>query len=705
MRRHPYFRSTTAVLTSVIFPLLAHQTLSQPSQPQSVGGAAFARVGNNFYIQGGATYADNLVQTFWSLDLSQPWTTAAPAWTSLPAGPYNGFHSAGYSSDNSTFYTFGRDTAASASQVAASWLNIYDIATKTWSAPPTGSVVLQDNSRRDFSVVTNPSANKIYILGGDGGPAGSTLSNAFNVYDPATKTLTETTSTGPQNPSTYGAVWASKLGAMLVIGGGNSPNLWIYWPLTGGWSTQNTTGTFAYSRNSHCAASNADGSLVAIFGGFPIGSGTADPNAYILNTQSWTWTTVPYSGKGRGNAACTVVDNTFMVWGGFYTTPSTNGGVPTGAECMLLLDLQKLQWQLSYTPSSAMISGGNGNGGGGNGTSGSGGSGKGGMSAGLIGGICAAAVAVLVVGAWAIYERNRRKRQRHQKVPQQEESEMRMQSASHHGDGGGGGGAVGGVGAYGHGASNNGKPAVGAYGNGGGGAGGNFGDPSLAIAANVAVNDVYAAELQRQYDQQQFDQQQQQLLEQQQFQQRQEQLLQQQQHQHDYSPKIFQPQQQQQQYPQNQQHYQNQFTQPSPHMSDAHYTKPNVAEYLDSEPANTDSMYGDSYGLGYPSPTSSSAAPIGTIYYPPPPPVTVAPAPDTPDPTYEKGSGAMFTSSAGSPQVTPYNSSGYHDYGRDSLMTTSTADDSYKRLSSPQGGPGFGTVDLGSPGAPQAIIP
>jgi len=213
---------------------------AQATQPQSVGGAAFTRIGSNFYIQGGSLYADNLVQSLWSLDLSSSWSTSNPAWTSLPPGPYNGFHSAGFSSDNSTLYTFGRDTAASASQIAPSWLNIYDISSKTWSAPASNPAALTDNSRRDFSVVTNPGANKIYILGGDGGAAGSTMSNAFDVYDPAAKSLTENAmTTGPQNAVTYGAVWVPRLSNMLVIGGGNNPaGLWTYTPSTGAWATQ-----------------------------------------------------------------------------------------------------------------------------------------------------------------------------------------------------------------------------------------------------------------------------------------------------------------------------------------------------------------------------------------------------------------------------------------------------------------------------------
>ncbi|KAF8932275.1 hypothetical protein BGZ58_007134 [Dissophora ornata] len=213
------------------------------AQPQPCGGSAFARVGNRFYIQGGATSADNLLQPFWALNLSIAWNTSQPAWIPLPLGPANAYHSAGYSADNQSFITFGRDTAAASTVIPKSWVNIYNITTGSWSVsfnPPN----LADNSRRDFFVVTNPTANKIYILGGDAGSTGSNTSIAFDTYDPTTRTLVEvsTPSPGPQNISTYAAVWVPRLSVMMVIGGALPvavpQGLYLFHPDTGTWSTQ-----------------------------------------------------------------------------------------------------------------------------------------------------------------------------------------------------------------------------------------------------------------------------------------------------------------------------------------------------------------------------------------------------------------------------------------------------------------------------------
>ncbi|KAG0031075.1 hypothetical protein BGZ81_001806 [Podila clonocystis] len=385
------------------------------AQPQPCGGAAFARVGNKFYIQGGATSGDNLLASLWALDLSKAWSTSQPAWSSLALGPFNAYHSAGYMADNSSFITFGRDTAADPQVIPQSWVNVYDIATNAWtfSSNPAN---MNDNSRRDFAAVTNPTANKVYILGGDAGPAGAIWSNMFSVYDLMSRTLTEapTAAPGPQSISTYAAVWVPRLSAMLVIGGalqsGSSQGLYIYRPDTGEWSTQATTGSFTYARISHCAASNADGSIIAVYGGFIAKTNSGDPYVYLLDTRTWTWTTTVAPGRGRGNIACAIVDDTFMVWGGFYNNPNTVNGVPLGAEALLLFKLSTKTWTTNYTPGS--VAGGSPPDSGvdtpdPNNPNTTKPAGKG-LSTAVIGGIAAGACAILLVAAFTIYDIHRR---------------------------------------------------------------------------------------------------------------------------------------------------------------------------------------------------------------------------------------------------------------------------------------------------------
>ena len=219
------------------------QFANAQGQPQPCGGAAHEVVGNKFYIHGGALQGDQLLQSLWALDLTTSWTTSKPAWNALQLGPYNAYHSGGRSADNKSFIVFGRDTAAEPNVIPNSFVNIFDIASGTWTeVNPQG---IEDNSRRDFDVVTNPSANKVYILGGDAGPGGSIYSNMFTTYDVATQTVTEVTTPapGPQSISTYNAVWSATLKAMVVIGGNYksgaaAQGLLLYHPDTGSWTTQ-----------------------------------------------------------------------------------------------------------------------------------------------------------------------------------------------------------------------------------------------------------------------------------------------------------------------------------------------------------------------------------------------------------------------------------------------------------------------------------
>lgn len=146
---------------------------------------------------------------------------------------------------------------------------------------------------------------------------------------------------------------------------------------------------------------DGDGSLIVVFGGFIGGSGPGDPNIYVLNTATWTWTATKYPGSGRGNAACAVVDDTFMVWGGFLSSPNTVNGVATGADVLALYSLSNSQWQTTYTPSAAMISnnpdGGSVYPGGGNGTAPPPNGNHNSLSTGALAGIIAGVVAALAV--------------------------------------------------------------------------------------------------------------------------------------------------------------------------------------------------------------------------------------------------------------------------------------------------------------------
>ncbi|KAF9114360.1 hypothetical protein BGX27_011101 [Mortierella sp. AM989] len=430
---------TLSIALSYLSPICAQQ------QPTVTGASAFARVGNYFFIHSGTVLQDHLVNQFYALDLTTSWSTSQPAWKSLPPGPHNAYHTAGSSSDNATFYTFGRNTGAASNVLPPFWLSIYNIKDQTWQSlnPP----AITDTARRDFYATTNPTLNQVYVFGGNTGVAGDKLTNFFNTLDVNTGTMTETVmpAQGPQNAYTYASVWVAHAQKMLVIGGqtgGSFPvNLAVFTPGSGVWSTQNIalrgkqyvplSTSFLRSHEIHnprnaltnppsnCSRLvllplllDADGTLVAVFGGFIAGGPSADPNAYILDTRTWIWTQIPYGGTGRGNTACAIVDDIFMVWGGFFNNPGASNGLPTQSDAMILLNLSTKQWVNTYTPSPALAAAkDNTNGGGDNSDPNIGpdGTEKSGISTAAIGGIAAGAIVVLLAAAFFVHRRNKKR--------------------------------------------------------------------------------------------------------------------------------------------------------------------------------------------------------------------------------------------------------------------------------------------------------
>ncbi|KAF9156039.1 hypothetical protein DFQ26_009505, partial [Actinomortierella ambigua] len=302
--------------------------------------------------------ADVLNQQFWALDLSSSWQTTSPVWKQLPNGPYNAYHTAAASVDNKTFITFGRDTGAVPSMIPQHWVNIFDFTSGTWTGFTPAAV--QDPSRRDFQAVVNPNLQVIYITGGDAGMMGDQQSNMFDVYDIAKKEIAETTIStgGPVGPYTYGAAWLQNHNSMLMVGGQVAPSgfttaAYRYDATTRTWSTQPTTGGFAFNRISPCVASSADGTKYVVYGGYVDGvaGGAADPAVYVLDTTTWVWTKYVQNGKGRGNAACALIDNMFIIWGGYYLiNHNTEGATPGVGDALLLMDITNGKWLTTYTP-------------------------------------------------------------------------------------------------------------------------------------------------------------------------------------------------------------------------------------------------------------------------------------------------------------------------------------------------------------------
>ncbi|KAF9910285.1 hypothetical protein BX616_010894 [Lobosporangium transversale] len=188
------------------------------AQPHPTGGAAYVTFHDRLYVQGGDLGGGNLVNQFYSLDLSRSWQTNSPVWNALPSGPINAYHSGGFSAEMNSFVTFGREVGSP--YTTSNFINIFSTSTGSWIG--TGSTMIADPTRRDMVAASDPSpGGQIYFMGGDTGQTGTGHSNAFDIYNLKSSVVSETNVPlpGPQNLQGGAATWLSSRNAMLVIGG------------------------------------------------------------------------------------------------------------------------------------------------------------------------------------------------------------------------------------------------------------------------------------------------------------------------------------------------------------------------------------------------------------------------------------------------------------------------------------------------------
>ncbi|KAF9434317.1 hypothetical protein BGZ76_008222 [Entomortierella beljakovae] len=205
------------------------------AQPHPTGGSAYVTFHGRLYVQGGDLGGGNLVNQFYSLDLSRSWQTSSPVWSALPSGPINAYHSGGFSADSNSFVTFGRETGSP--YTTANFINVFSTSTGSWIG--TGSTLIVDPTRRDMTIASDPSAGgQIYFMGGDTGSSGTGRSNVLDIYNVKSSVVSEANVPlpGPQNLQGGAATWLANRKSMLIIGGlsDNSETnvVYLYTPIT-----------------------------------------------------------------------------------------------------------------------------------------------------------------------------------------------------------------------------------------------------------------------------------------------------------------------------------------------------------------------------------------------------------------------------------------------------------------------------------------
>ncbi|KAG0040418.1 hypothetical protein BGZ82_002841 [Podila clonocystis] len=444
----PPRRNTLSILTiALVAPALLCNsfTLAQTV----TGAAAYVQVRGKFYVHGGE-YASQVVSNqLLSLDLTKPWPTNAPAWTTLSPSPFvNSYHVATHSPDNKTLYFLGFNSGAG-QNAPLDFLNSYSIETNTWLKSDQAQGV-STKDRRDFQGGLDPTTGRYMFLGGNYGVSGGNKSNMVNVFD--------TRSGAFVAEALIPVLELSYVQGNVVswIGHGTRPGLYVLAgessSATGAGATMvptskahiyNTTSAqwssldipFAPSpapsnRVRACVASNDDSSSLVIFGGFNSGdTGTkALIDVYIMDSKTMTWKAGAAMADPVGYPACTIASNQLIVWGGF----TTSHGIPPQSNTMRVYDLGANKWTSTYTPSTdylislgllppnkptASPGGNNGTNGGDNGNGGNtpdgnsnSGSDKKSITPIIIGAVVGAVVLILLVAGFILFKRRRNRR-------------------------------------------------------------------------------------------------------------------------------------------------------------------------------------------------------------------------------------------------------------------------------------------------------
>jgi hypothetical protein len=159
-----------------------------------------------------------------------------------------------------------------------------------------------------------------------GGEDGTTQVNTGGIYDPATDSWTDITTTGaPSERTTHTAVWTGS--RMLVWGGFDDSNTLntggIYDPATDSWTDITTTGAPSARRNRSAVWT---GSRMLVWGGF---DGSTDVNTggiYDPATDSWAAITTTGAPSARRNHTAVWTGSRMLVWGGFDGLNTLNTG-------------------------------------------------------------------------------------------------------------------------------------------------------------------------------------------------------------------------------------------------------------------------------------------------------------------------------------------------------------------------------------------
>ncbi|KAG0078543.1 hypothetical protein BGZ90_004996 [Linnemannia elongata] len=298
-------------------------TSSAQSSPMMVYNMAYATIDEStLYIHGGFNGTNSNYTTrfnqFFSLDLTQNWSTSDPPWTQILA--------VGSTPDRLT--TAGHTMSISQSQNSQGFLRdavtvwdmvnpltfaaCYYFETKSWQELPAFPPP-EPGPLRFYQAATHPETGRVYIPG----CAGTSMLG----YDRSTSTTSVLPMPYLGNITSwngYGFVWNAVRGSFFLFGGVGAPSEVSYLyeykmsttPPT--WEFLQSYGSIPPHLSEMCMVSAYSGNKMLVFGGGVNGSEVG--TLYILDVPTMTWTRGP-SSQPRKGMACAVAGDNFVVWG------------------------------------------------------------------------------------------------------------------------------------------------------------------------------------------------------------------------------------------------------------------------------------------------------------------------------------------------------------------------------------------------------
>ena len=254
---------------------------------------------------------------------------AQGSWTSGSVTGYTGAYGAGSALIGNKIYVFG-GAVAGGTLIVNNSMFIYDAGTDTWTKPTTSG---NFTARERF--VTAYVNGKIYTIWGDTSYTTGGVSNAFEVFDPATLTWSKVNAIGSATPrrSAGSVVYNGKI---YIIGGIDGANNYksvdIFDPATNTWSNLVTTGTFTGRMGLSACLYN--GKIYTFGGGLISGSVTTHLDILeILDLSTNVWSAPGKSGffVARSGLETALLDNKIYTIGGTNYT-GTSGFVVNAFE-------------------------------------------------------------------------------------------------------------------------------------------------------------------------------------------------------------------------------------------------------------------------------------------------------------------------------------------------------------------------------------